>query len=152
MATKWYGKAAQAVATKKIDLTADDIKVMLVGSGYVPNQDTHATKANVTNEVTGAGYAAGGKSLAGKALVQNTSTNTWKWDANDLTWTGATVTFRYAVLYDDSHADKPLIGYVDFGSNQVATNQDVTIKWEYSFQDELTLETTSSTGILELGY
>lgn len=152
MATKWYGKAAQAVATKKIDLVNDDIKVMLVTSTYVPNQDTHGTLADITGEASGTGYTAGGKSLTGKTLVQDASTNKWKWDADDLTWTTASVTFRYAVLYDDSHTDKPLIGYADFGSNQTATNQDLTIKWEYFYQDEITGDITTSTGILEMGY
>jgi hypothetical protein len=51
MATNWYGKAAQAVLSKKIDLLNDDIKVMLVSSAYVPNVDTHGVKADVTGEI-----------------------------------------------------------------------------------------------------
>ena len=142
MAINWYGKAAQAVATKKIDLLADDIKVMLVGASYTPNQDTHGVKADVAGEVTGTGYTAGGKSLADKTLTQNATAKTWLWDASDLTWSGVSVTFRYAVIYDDTQADKPLIGYVDFGSDQTASNQDLTIKWE----------SPESNGILEIGY
>lgn len=152
MTTRWYGKAAQAVATKKIDLVNDDIKVMLVTSAYVPNQDTHGTKADVTGEVSGTGYTAGGKSLTGKTLTQNAATNRWVWDADDITWPNASVTFRYAVLYDDSDVNKPLIGYVDFETNQSATNQDLSLRWEFRSQDPITKEITSSTGILEMGY
>lgn len=148
MATNWYGKAAQALAAKKIDLVNDTIKVMLVTSSYTPNMDTHAVKADVTGEASGTGYTAGGKTLAGKTLVQNTTSNTWKWDADDLTWSNVTVTFRYAVLYSDTATNKDLIGYVDFGSNQTATAQDLTIQWQYV--DEDSFETF--TGILELGY
>lgn len=148
MATNWYGKAAQALAAKKIDLVNDDIKVMLVTSAYTPNVDTHGTKADVTGEVSGSGYTAGGKSLTGKSLTQKVAPNTWTWDADDVTWTGASVTFRYAVLYDDSHTDKPLVGYVDFGANQSATSQDLTIQWQYVDPDSF----ESFSGILEMGY
>jgi hypothetical protein len=152
MATNWYGKAAQAVLSKKIDLLNDDIKVMLVSSAYVPNVDTHGVKADVTGEITGTGYTAGGLSLASKTLTQNTTNNNWKFDAADLTFPALSGTFRYAVIYDNTHADKPLIGYVDFGSNQTATNQDTTIKWEYMFQDPDSGSIYSGTGILEIGY
>lgn len=151
MATKWYGKAAEAVATKKINLTSDTFKVMLVSSSYTPNQDTHAVKSDVTGEITGTGYTAGGKALSGLTLTQSTSKNTWTWDANDLTWTGLTGSFRYAVIYDDTEPSKPLVGYSDLGA-QTATSQDLTIKWEYRFQDPVTMDITTTTGILELGY
>lgn len=152
MTVKVYGKAAQAIATKQIDLINDDFKVMLVTSAYVPNNDNHGTKANVTGEASGAGYTSGGKSLTGKTLTQNAADNLWTWDADNLAWTAVTVTFRYAVIYDDSVASKPLIAYVDFGSNQSASSQDLTIKWEYVYQDEISGGITTSNGILGLGY
>lgn len=153
MATKWYGKAAAAVATKKINLTSDDIKVMLVGSGYTPDLDAHGVKADVTSEVTGTGYTAGGLSLANKTLTQNTGTNRWKWDADDLSWTGITATFRYAVIYNNTDASKSLIAYVDFGSDQTATAQDLTVKWQYDEIDEYSEEIIATHyGILEMGY
>ncbi len=148
MSTNWYGKAAQALAAKKIDLVNDTIKVMLVTSAYTPNMDNHGVKSDVTGEVSGSGYTSGGATLTGKTLTQETSPNTWKWDANDVTWANTSVTFRYAVIYDDTHVDKPLIGYVDFGSNKTATAQDLTIKWQ--FYDDETFE--MFTGILEMGY
>ena len=151
MATKWYGKAAEAVASKKINLTSDTFKVMLVTSAYTPNQDTHTTKSDVTGEFTGTGYTAGGVTLTGPTLTQSTSENKWTWDANDVTWTGLTGSFRYAVIYDDTDSSKPLVGYADLGA-QTATAQDVTIKWEYRYQDPVSGDITSSAGILELGY
>ena len=152
MSTKWYGKAAHAVASKQIDLINDDIKVMLVTSAYTPNQDTHAVLGDVTGEASGEGYTAGGVSLANKTLTQDAGKNSWKWDADDVMWPLATVTFRYAVLYDDSDPAKALIGYADFGSDQTATSQDLTIKWEHREQDPISGGTTTTTGILELGY
>ena len=153
MATKWYGKAAQAVASGKIDLLNGDIKVMLVGSTYSPDQDNHGTVADVTGEVSDTAYTAGGESLTGKTLTQDATKDKWTWDADDVTWTGITATFRYAVLYDNTDPTKPLIAYVDFGSNQTATAQDLTIKWEYVEIDEYSQEPIATHyGILEVGY
>lgn len=132
MATgKWYGSAVSKMATKQIDWTNDTIKVGLVTSTYTPDVDTHDEWADVSaNEASGSGYTAGGKTLSGKTLTYDAATNTWTFDASDVLWNGVTVTFRYAVIYDDTVSGKPLLGYIDFTSNQVATAQDLTIKWE----------------------
>jgi len=152
MPTKWYGKAAQNIAAKKIDLINDDIRVALFTSSYVPNQDNHERLADITGEVAGAGYTAGGRSLVNKRLTQNSSTNVWTYDADDLTFPAVTLTFRYGVIYDNTHADKPLIAYVDFTTNQTAAAQDLTLRWEYSGFDPDTAEPTTVHGILEIGY
>lgn len=152
MSTFWYGATAQKIAGKQIDLVNDEVKVMLVSSAYSPNVDSHAVKSDVTNEISGTGYTAGGAVLSGKTFTQNTADNKWTWDANDTTFAASTLTFRYAVLYDNTASGQPLIGYVDFGSNQSSTNQDLTIKWEYQYQDELTGDIITVPGILTMGY
>jgi hypothetical protein len=147
MATRWYASAVQAVATNEIDLLSDEIKVMLTTSGYRPDRNAHTIKADVTDEVRAVGYTAGGKSLDGKMFVRNSSGGTVKWDAQEVRWSDVTLTFRYAVIYDDANDDKPLIGYVDYGKNQRAKNQDLVLKWEL----EATREAKASSGILEIG-
>lgn len=108
-----------------IDLDTDTIKLMLVTSSYVPNQDTHTRRSDVTNEVVGVGYTAGGVTLAGKSVTQNNTNNTGVFDANDITITTATITARAGVLYKSrggaASADE-LIGYLDFGADIVSTN------------------------------
>ena len=123
MATgKWYGPAIAKMATKQIDWTNDTIKVALVTSTYTPDQDAHDEWADVSaNEVSGTGYTAGGKVLSGKTLTYDSGTNTWTYDASDALWNSVTVTFRYAVIYDDTAAGKPLLGYIDFTTNKNAT-------------------------------
>lgn len=145
---KWYAPALNKVLTKQVDLVNDTIKVALVTSSYSPNQDTHDEWADVTGEASGTGYTAGGKALASKTMTYDSTANHWTFDAADTTWTGASVTFRYAVIYDDTASGKPLLGYVDFQSNQTATNQDLTIKWEYEYQDPVTFDITTDSGIL----
>jgi len=150
MATaKWYGPAIGKVLGKQIDLVNDSIKVALVTASYTPNRDTHDEWADVSsNEMSGTGYTAGGKTLASKTLTYSSTNDWWTFDAADVSWTAVTASFRYAVLYDDTVSGKPLIGLVDFGSTQTATNQDLTIKWEYFYQDPESMAITTDSGIL----
>lgn len=52
-----------------VDFLTDTVKAMLTTSGYAHNLDTHETKADVTNEVAGTGYTAGGTTLASKTIT-----------------------------------------------------------------------------------
>lgn len=133
MASKMYGQMLAKALNKEVDFDSDTIKVMLTTSSYTPNQDTHAYKSDVTNEVTGTGYTAGGATLASKTLTYDAASNVIVLDAADVTWASSTVTARYAVIYDDTpatDATKPLLGYVDFGSDQSSTNGNFTITWD----------------------
>jgi hypothetical protein len=69
-----------------VDLDTDTIKVMLVTSSYTPNQDTHDFKDDVTNEVAGAGYAAGGATLANETVTADNTDNEGVVDADDVSW------------------------------------------------------------------
>lgn len=70
------------------DYLTDTMKVMLTTSTYAENLDTHETKSDVTNEVTGTGYTAGGNALASKTITY-TAANSWA-----TTWAASTA---YAV-------------------------------------------------------
>lgn len=125
---KLYGKFIENLAKKQIDLVNDTIKVMLCTSSYTPDQDTHEHKADVTNEITGTGYTAGGVALANKTVTYTGATNVLKFDADDAQWTSSTLTFRTAVIYDATTND--LIGYVDYGSDKSSEAGTVTIPWD----------------------
>ena len=112
------------------DTTADRFKVMLVTSAYTPDFGAHDFKADVTNEVAGTGYSAGGESLTSVTLTQTGGTITF--DAADVTWTSSTITARAAVIYDDSLASDPLIAYIDFGADKSSSNGDFVITWDAS--------------------
>lgn len=131
----WFGKAFEAAFNKEIDLDTDTLKVMLTTSTYVPNQDTHKFKSDVTNEVTGTGYTAGGMALTGVTASGSQytgATNIWAFDANDVVWAASTITARIAVCYDSTpatDATRPLLFYVDFGADVTSTAGDFTITW-----------------------
>lgn len=130
---KLYSSFSAKVANKEIDFDSDTIKVALCTSTYTPNQNTHDYFNDITNEVTGTGYTAGGATLGTKTVTQSTTTYTF--DAADTVWTTATVTARYAIVYDatpGTAATNPLIGYIDFGADVTATAGDFTIVWNAS--------------------
>ena len=76
--------------TLALDLDSDTIKIMLVTSSYTPDFGAHDFKADVTNEVSGTGYTAGGNTLGSLALTQ--TSGTIKFDAADTSWSSATIT------------------------------------------------------------
>jgi len=131
VSAKWFGQALLKALNKEIDFDTDTVKVMLCTSTYTPNQDTHDYKDDVTNEVTGVGYSAGGATLASKTIAYDTGTNIIKLDAADTSWTTATITARYAVIYVDTGvaSTSPLLGYVDFGADESSSAGTFLIQW-----------------------
>jgi hypothetical protein len=113
--------------TLALDLDNDTLKIMLVTSAYTPDFGVHDFKADVTNEVVGTGYTAGGETLTSVTLTQSAGTITF--DAADVTWTSSTITARGAVIYDNSLVSDPLICYIDFGSDQSSSSGDFTISF-----------------------
>lgn len=134
MPSKLYGQFLSQALNKEIDWDTDTIKVALLSNAYTPDQDAHNYFDDVVaNEVSGTGYTAGGNTLANKTNTYNSSTNVIVLDADDTTWSSSTITARYAVVYDASpatNATRPLIGYVDFGSDQSSSNGNFTITWD----------------------
>ena len=134
MASKMYGQFLAKALNKEVDYDSDTIKVALVSSAYTPNQDTHDYWDDVAaNEVTGTGYTAGGLTLTSKTVTYDSANNVVVLDAADAVWSNSTITARYAVIYDDSgatNAQKVLIGYLDFGSEQSSTNGAFTVTWD----------------------
>ena len=135
VSAKLYGNFFNSLGNKEIDLNSDTFKVMLCTSTYTPDQDLHNYKDDVTNEVTGTGYTAGGATILNPAFSYTTGTNVFKWDGDDVSWASSTITARYAVIYDDTpatDATKPLIGYVDFGADVSSSSGTFSITWSAS--------------------
>ena len=135
MANVVYNSFKKYSADGTIDLDTDSFKVMLVTSSYVANKDTHDFRDDITNEVSGTGYSAGGAALAYPTVTQDDTNDLVKWDADDLSWSAATITARGAVIYKSrggaASADE-LVMYIDFGSDKTSTAADFTITWNAS--------------------
>jgi len=104
-----------------INLKTDTIKIALVTSSYTPNIDSHDFFDDVTNEVVGTGYTAGGNTLTVTTSQDNTD-NEGVFDAADTSWSTSTITARGAVIYKSTGtaSTSPLICYIDFGLNVVS--------------------------------
>lgn len=132
MADVIYNSFKRDIQNGTIDLDSDTIKVMLVTSAYTPDPDAHTKRSDISNEVVGDGYVAGGATLANKSVTQDNANNRGVFDADDVTWANATITARGAVLYKSrggaASADE-LICYKDFSSNKTSTNGDFRLQF-----------------------
>ena len=94
------------------DLDSDTIKIALFTSSATLNATT--TAYATTNEISGAGYTAGGVTLASASVVNNSTSGCF--DSDDPSWTSATFTARGALIYNDTESDLA-IAVLDFGGN-----------------------------------
>ncbi len=115
-----------------IDLEAEDNKVAMITDSATPNFDTHDFWDDLSaNEVSGAGYTAGGKAYTGTELTLSGGTLTY--DAADVSWTTSTITSAMAAVgYADSVASDPLIFLSDFVTAASTTAGTFTIQWNAS--------------------
>jgi hypothetical protein len=102
-----------------IDMNTDTFYVMLTTNSYTPNKKTHTKRSDVTNEVVGAGYTAGGQAVT-PTVTNDTANDRTDITFADVTWPASTITARFAVVYKRrggaSSADE-LVAACDFGSD-----------------------------------
>jgi hypothetical protein len=94
------------------DLDSDTIRIALFTSSATLNATT--TAYATTNEISGAGYTAGGVALASASVINNSTSGCF--DATDPEWTSATFTARGALIYNDTESDLA-IAVLDFGGD-----------------------------------
>ena len=131
---KFYGKFFLSLATKQIHLDNDVIKAMLCPASYTPDQDAHQFRSDVTAEITGTGYNAGGL-VVDINLAYDSSNNRLVIDGPDIAWDEATFAARSLVLYDSTpatDATRPLIGYLLFDQDVQVTNSSFEVAWDGS--------------------
>jgi len=76
MASLIYNNFLEELLKANIDFENDTFKLALVTSSYTPDRDTHDNFDDITNEVSGTGYTAGGA-----ALANLTVTRQYKWQS-----------------------------------------------------------------------
>lgn len=106
-----------------IAVNSDTFRCMLVTSSYTPNKGTHNRRDDVTNEVSGTGYTAGGTTCTVSGSLDTTN-HRYDVTVTGPSWTTATITARGMVIYKyragASSADE-LVMYVDFLSDVSST-------------------------------
>ena len=113
------GALGAAAGTTFVCLVAD-------AGSVEKHQEDWTSYSDITNQVTGTGYTAGGQVLAGRTLVGTNRVTTF--DANDSTWGTSTITAKYAVVYNYGPGSS-LIMCENFGTNYVSSNGSFTITW-----------------------
>lgn len=130
MSSLIYNSCLHDRAAGTIDFGSDDFAVILVTSSYTPNKDTHVTRNDVTNEITGTGYTANGEDVV---VTVNSVDNTN--DREDVTlgghdWLTSTLTARGAVYFKKTGAKATdlLVAYIDFGSDISTTGNTFSLQ------------------------
>lgn len=120
------------IDTLGVSLEAETTKVMLVTDAYTPDFNVHDFRNDVeANEVSGAGYTAGGATLTGTELT--IAGGILIYDANDVAWTNSTITDAMAAVQHlarggVSSADE-LVFLSDFVTAASTNAGTFTIQW-----------------------
>lgn len=130
MASLIYNSLLRDEAIGGIDFDTDTFKVMLTTSAYTENKDTHTKRSDVTGEVVGAGYTAGGNTVAATVGAVDAANDRVEITFAGTTWPASTITARKAVIYKSrggaASADE-LVSVVDFGSDIVSVTGTFTL-------------------------
>lgn len=130
MASLIYNSAVRDGAVGNIDYDTDTFYSMLVTSSYSPNKDTHDKRDDVTNEVSGTGYSAGGHAVSVSVAAVDTANDRVVITIASHNWSSSTITARGEVVYKRrggaSSADE-LVYYNDFGADITSTAGTFTV-------------------------
>lgn len=126
-----YNAGVRFVATGAIDLDTDTFYMTLHTASYTPDKDAHDYADDLTNEVSGTGYTAGGKAITCSVAAVDTANDRVDASFNPVTWPTATITnARYGVIRKrrgGSLAADELLAYIDFGGNVSSTAADFVV-------------------------
>lgn len=115
-------------AEKVHNLGSDTLKVMLTNVAPVA---TNTVKSNLTEITAQNGYSAGGNAVTITASSQTSGVYKLVGNPVVFTATGPVGPFRYAVLYNDTATNDPLIGWADYGSSiTLANTETFSIDWD----------------------
>lgn len=130
MASFIFNSAIRDNIVGNIDYDTDTFKVMLTTSAYTENKDTQTKRSDVTNEVTGTGYTAGGASTTVSVAAVDTANDDVEITIGAASWAASTITARKAVIYKSrggaSSADE-LVAVIDFGSDVISSSGTFTL-------------------------
>lgn len=129
MASLIFNSYFDDVNKNNIKPGTDSFKVMLLTNAATPNKDTWVKRSDVTNEVSGSGYSAGGNSVT-VTDTKDTANDRQDVSLGGTTWPSSTITARYAVYYKSrggaASADE-LVAVIDFGSDVTSTAATFTL-------------------------
>ena len=109
---------------------ADTFKIALYTATAALNATT--TIYDTTDEVTGAGYTAGGNTLVISQVPTSTNTETVAWlNFQNSSWPNSTFSANGALIYNSTQGNKA-VAVLNFGSTKTTTNQTFTVTFPAS--------------------
>lgn len=118
-----YNSCLDDAARGAIDFDTDTFKVLLVTSSYTANKDTHVKRSDVTNEVSGTGYTAGGNTVT-STVAKDTANDRITITFASTSWPTSTITAAGAVIYKSrggAAGSDELVAFVNFGGNVISS-------------------------------
>ena len=115
-----HNKFKAELAKANIDLELATFRCYLL-NGWTPNIDTdHYISDIVSNEISLAGYTAGGVTLANLAVAENDTNDRFEWDFDNPTWASlavGTVTRAAIVHWTGVAATSAIVANIEIGTN-----------------------------------
>ena len=133
MADCIYASFKEGLGKGQFNLAADTLRCALLTSAYVPATGHTVLADAAASEASGAGYAAGGQALSGVAWTLDGAKAVLT--AADPSWTDATVTARYALVYAAKTVSgrvNPLVCLLDFGADRGVAGGTFTVRFDAS--------------------
>ena len=128
--------AAQEKIGAAVNLDSDAFSLVLLTNAQAltaafTGASGQALYADLTAEVVGTGYTAGGEAMTGVSWATVGDVTTF--EADPVTWETATLTAKYAAIIDTTVAGDPIIGFADLEttdpSGRSAAATDFTVSW-----------------------
>lgn len=110
-------------------LEAETHKVLMVTDTHTPDFTLHDFRNDITNEVSGTGYTAGGQAFTATEITLSAGVLTW--DCADVSWASSTITSAMAAVYYTNvglDTTDQLILLQDFVTAASTTNGTFTIQ------------------------
>jgi len=99
-ASAMYGKSLEKMLldTFGVTLASTAHSALMVTDTYAPNFETHDFRDDITNEVSGGGYTAGGQALAATPTITlgSPAAGQVRWDFANPAWAASTITSAMA--------------------------------------------------------
>lgn len=130
MASIIYNSVPKDALLGRIVVGTSIFKAMLVGSSYIESKDSHTTRANITGEVSGTGYTAGGQILV-PTFTQDLTIDRGTLVFPSVTWANSSITGIRKVIYYVANGGSASADYLvycnDLGADFASSGNTFTV-------------------------
>lgn len=124
MASFVYDSVLSDLFASDLHFNVANFRLMLVTDKYRAEKAVHRRRSDVTDEVKGSGYSAGG-SVVETAITPTQSPGLFTITLGGAFWINSTIRARAGVYYKANGgraSDDELIAYIDFDEDVISTN------------------------------